>query len=387
MHELESVINPNCCELTSFIVMDILERAVELEKQGRDIIHLQIGEPDFDTPECVKEAACRAIMDGRTHYTHSLGLPELREAVCEHYNSRYGVSVTPNRVVVTSGTSPALMLGFSMLLGQGDEVLMSDPHYACYPNFVRFAGGVPVCVPVEEREGFQFRPERLRQAVTERTRGIIVNTPANPTGTMPTREQLEGVCNLGVPVFSDEIYHQLVYEGEEHTALEFTDDCFVFNGFSKAYAMTGWRLGYVIVPERFVPVIQKMQQNFFICAGSVAQWAGLAALREADEDVARMREVYDIRRKVLIAGLKKLGFGIEVEPTGAFYVLANAQKFTDDSLAFAMDILEKANVGVTPGIDFGKNAEGYIRFSYANSVENIERALERVGKSLESVKG
>jgi aspartate/methionine/tyrosine aminotransferase len=375
-------------EIRPFIVMDVLERAQELEKQGEHVIHLEVGEPDFDTPTCIREAGERALREGKTHYTHSLGLLELREAICEQYKKRYGVEIAPDQIIVTSGTSPAMLLIFGALLEAGDEVIISDPHYACYPNFIRFVEGVPIRIAVAEEDGFQFRPEEIRRKITPRTRGIFINSPANPTGNLLSPERMAEIADLGSMIISDEIYHGLVYEGEEHTILEYTDECFVLNGFSKLYAMTGWRLGYVIAPQRFVRPMQKMQQNFFISASAMAQWAGVEALRskEAAEEVTRMVSTYDERRRYMIKRLKKMGFGITVEPTGAFYVLANAKRFSSDSYRFAFDILHNAKVGVTPGVDFGANAEGYIRLTYANSLENIAEGMDRLERYLEARK-
>ena len=370
-------------EIEPFIAMDVLEKAHSMERAGIHIIHLEIGEPDFDTPACVKNAAIRALEAGHTHYTHSLGLVELREAICRHYQRRYGVVVQPDHVVVTSGTSPAIFMVFSALLDPGDKVIISDPHYACYPNFIRFAGGEPVTIPVSENDGFQYRPEAIRDSIDDRTKAIFINSPSNPTGNLLGHKRMQGIAGLSPYVVSDEIYHGLVYEGEEHSILEYTDRAFVLNGFSKAYAMTGWRLGYLISPEPFVRAIQKVHQNFFIAANTIVQWAGIAALEEATEDVARMRAIYDERRRFMIKRLKDIGFGITVEPTGAFYVLANARRFSGDSYKLAFDILENAHVGVTPGIDFGANAEGYLRFSYANTLENIAEGMDRIERYLE----
>lgn len=373
-------------EIRPFIVMDVLERAQALENQGEHIIHLEVGEPDFDTPACIRTAGERALNEGKTHYTHSLGLVELREAICEHYLQRYGIEIAPEQIIVTSGTSPAMLLIFGALLEAGDEVIISDPHYACYPNFIRFVEGNPVRVPVAEEDGFQFRPKEIRRKITPRTRAIFINSPANPTGNLLASERMVEIANLGKMVISDEIYHGLVYEGKEHSILEYTDECFVLNGFSKLYAMTGWRLGYVIAPPRFVRPMQKMQQNFFISASAMAQWAGVEALKsaEAAAEVARMVSIYDERRRYMIQRLKKMGLGITVEPTGAFYVLANAKRFDSDSYRLAFDILHNAKVGVTPGIDFGENAEGYIRFTYANSLENIAEGMDRLERYLET---
>ncbi len=371
-------------EMTSFIVMDVLERAHEMERQGVGVVHLEIGEPDFDTPECVKEAACKALHDGHTHYTHSLGTVDLREAVCEHYSKTYGVSVDPGQVVITSGTSPAMFSLFSVLLDRGDQLVVSDPHYACYPSFPTFLEAELVYVRVLEEDGFQYRTEAIRDRITKKTRAVLINSPSNPTGNLLSEDRMKEIAELGPYVVSDEIYHGLVYEGKEHSILEFTDHAFVLNGFSKAYAMTGLRLGYIIAPRQFIRSIQKIQQNFFICPSSMAQIAGVAALKEAAEDVERMRGIYDERRRFTIRRLKEMGLGITVEPTGAFYVFANCKHLSEDSYKLAFDILEKAHVGVTPGIDFGAGGEGYIRFSYANSMENIAEGMDRLERYLET---
>jgi aspartate/methionine/tyrosine aminotransferase len=370
-------------EMTSFIVMDVLEKAHEMERQGVHIIHLEVGEPDFDTPACVKAAACRALEEGHTHYTHSLGTIELREAICEYYYKTYLVSVDPDQVVISSGTSPVMFVTFATLLEKGDEVIISDPHYACYPNFIKFVQGVPVTVPVLEEDGFQYEPDAIKAKITPNTKGIFINSPSNPTGNLLSAKRMEAITALGASkespyIISDEIYHGLVYEGKEHSILEFTENAFVLNGFSKLYAMTGLRLGYLIAPKDFMWPIQKVQQNFFISANAMVQKAGIAALKEAGPDVAKMKATYNERRKYMIERLKKMGFGITVEPTGAFYVFANAKHLPLDSYQLAFDILEKAHVGVTPGIDFGKNGEGYLRFSYANSKANIAEGLDRL---------
>ncbi|MFO7727433.1 MAG: pyridoxal phosphate-dependent aminotransferase [Desulfonatronovibrio sp.] len=374
------MISKRCQALKPFYVMEILERAKELEKTGREIIHLEIGEPDFDTPDCVKKAAMRAMDQGKTHYTQSLGIPELRQAISEHYLDTYQVKVDPARILVTSGTSPAMFMLFAALLEQGDEVIISDPHYACYPGFICFSGGVPVKIPVSEENGFELSPETVREHITQKTRAIFINSPSNPTGTLTSADTLKKLSGLGPCVISDEIYHGLVYEGQQHSILEFTDNAFVLNGFSKLYAMTGWRLGYVIAPKDFVRTLQIVHQNFFISANSVAQWSGIAALREAGKDVAEMKNTYNQRRIYMLQRLRQMGFGITVEPGGAFYMLANASFLSENSYKLAFDILENAGVGVAPGIDFGQGAEGYLRFSYANSLENIKTGMDRLEK-------
>ena len=365
--------------------MDVLERAQEMERAGESVIHLEVGEPDFNTPEAVKNSAIEALSRGDTHYTHSLGTPGLREAICNYYEQTYGVrKIDPGRVIVTSGTSPAFLVAMSAILECGEEVILSNPHYACHPNFVRFLEAVPKMIPVYEEDGFQYRPEAIKAAITPRTKAILINSPANPTGNLLEPDRMAEIADVGKLILSDEIYHGLVYEGRARSVLEFTENCIVFNGFSKLFAMTGWRLGYLIAPEYMIRPIQKIVQNFFISANSVAQAAGYTALTDPSvaEDVAKMRETYNSRRQYMIARLREIGFGITVEPTGAFYVFANAHRFTHDSYSFAFEVLENAKVGITPGVDFGSNAEGYIRFSYANSLENIREGLDRIERYL-----
>ncbi len=370
-------------DIPSFIVMDVMERALELQKQGHHIIHLEIGEPDFPTPECICRASIEALRKGYTHYTHSLGMLELREAICEYYDHKYGVTVNPDQILVTSGTSPALLLIFAALIDPGEQIIMSDPHYPCYPNYVRFLGGEPVFVNVEEAEGFQLDAVQIKKHLGPKVKALLINSPSNPTGTLLSKEKMQAIAELGYPIISDEIYHGLVYEEKEHCILEFTDNAFVLNGFSKLFAMTGWRLGYVIAPSHFMRPLQKLQQNFFISASSISQWAGITALRSAQDDVEKMREIYNERRMFLISKLKRLGFGLATEPRGAFYVFANAKHLSSNSYDLAFEILEKAHVGVAPGIDFGDNGEGYLRFSYANSMENLAEGLRRIERYLQ----
>jgi aspartate/methionine/tyrosine aminotransferase len=373
-----SAVSRRAREITPFLVMDILERAKELERQGEEIIHLEIGEPDYDTPAVVKDAAYRAMAAGETQYTHSQGLIELREALCEHYWEKYRVRVTPEQFIVTSGTSPAMILIFGALLDLGDEVLLPNLHYACYPNILKLVDAVPRYVPVREEDGFQLNPAELGPYLTPRTKAVLVNSPGNPSGTLASAAVLARLAELGPHVISDEIYHGLVYEGKEHSILEFTDRAFVINGFSKVYAMTGWRLGYLVAPPEFIRPLQKLMQNFFISANPFVQRAGIAALTQAGDEIEAMRVTYDVRRRFLLAGLAKLGFKIPVPPTGAFYVFVNARYLSTDSYALAFDILEKVKVGVAPGIDFGPGGEGFLRFSYANSLENLAEGLRRL---------
>ncbi len=369
--------------ITPFIVMEVLEKAAEMEKRGINVVHLEVGEPDFNVPVCVSEAVQKAFAEGRTHYTHSLGDPELREEIAIRYKKEYGVHVSPEQIIVTSGSSPAILLTLGVLCDSGDEIILSDPGYACYQNFIRFVGAKAVKVSVYEEDGFQYRPEEISKKITSRTKAILINSPMNPTGNLLSREVMQELTKFGVPIISDEIYHGLVYEDRAHSILEFTDNAFVLSGFSKLYAMTGLRLGYVIAPVDCIRPMQKLQQNLFICASSTAQRAGISALQNAADDVEKMKETYNKRRIYLVERLQKMGFSIQVPPTGAFYVFVNAKHLSENSYELAFDILEKAHVGVTPGIDFGENGEGFLRFSYANSIENIEEGLNRLEKYLE----
>jgi len=372
-------------EITPFLVMDILEKAKKMEAGGEDIVHLEVGEPDFDTPLSVREAAKEAIDRGQTGYAPSLGLPELREIISEDYNARYGVNITSERVIITSGSSPALQMIFASLINEGDEVIMSNPHYACYENFVKFFGGHARFVDLGEKEDFRLKSHAVSGKISKKTRAILVNSPANPTGVVLSGSELESICNLNVPVISDEIYHGLTYEGDEHSVLEFSDDAFVVNGFSKRYAMTGWRLGYAIVPHDYIRPLQRLIQNFFISAPTISQWGGLAALKYAGEDLQLMKEEFRKRRDYIVEGLGKMGLKLGARPEGAFYVLVNVKDFTNDSLSFCYDLLDKGKVALTPGIDFGSGGEGYVRLSYANSIERIGEGLQRIGKYLEMV--
>lgn len=370
-------------KIPPFLVMDILEAAQSLERAGEEIVHLEIGEPDFGAPEHVIEAAEKALQDGKTKYTHCQGIIELREAICEHYSQAYGVHIGPEQVFVNSGSSPAMFTVFSTLLNPGDEVILTNPHYACYPNIFSFLGGRPVYLNLRGDEGFRYRIEEVEGLISPRTKAILINSPANPTGIVMDREDLERLAQCE-PCFviSDEIYHGLVYEGRAHSILEFTDRAFVLNGFSKVYGMTGWRLGYTIVPEEFIRPMQRVQQNFFISANAFVQWAGVAALKESQRTIVEHVKEYDARRRFIIKRLKEIGFGIGAEPTGAFYVLADAHRFGSDSHRLSFELLEKAGVAVTPGIDFGSKGEGFLRFSYSNSSENIAEGMNRLDRYL-----
>jgi aspartate/methionine/tyrosine aminotransferase len=372
-------------KIKSFLAMDIVEKLEQRRAAGRPTISFSLGEPDLAPPESVRRACMLALEQDFTKYTSTQGLPELREAIAADYARKYAVTVDPDRILVTGGTSPALLLVFSVLLGTGDDAIISNPHYPCYPAFVEYLKAKPNFVDVFEEDGFQYRPKEIEKKIGPKTKAILINSPSNPTGTLLSDAAMEGIAQLASKdrwIVSDEIYHNLVYEGRERSILEFTDKAFVLNGFSKSYAMTGYRLGYVIVPEPFVRTLQILHQNFYISANSFVQKAGVAALQEGEKYLRKTRQIFDERRKAMLEGVEKLGFKVAVKPTGAFYVFANVKHLTNDSHAFALDLLEQTDVGVTPGIDFGSGGEGYLRFSYATSVEKIREGLERIERYL-----
>jgi aspartate/methionine/tyrosine aminotransferase len=377
------MISKRADSFTSSIVMDVMAKAEELERKGERVIHLEVGEPDFPTPKVITQAAINALSNNKTRYTHALGLLELRQAICDFYLKEYGVNITPDQVLVSTGTSPALLFAMLAILDHGDEVIISNPRYPCYQNFILAAGGKIKEVKTYPEEGFQYRPNDIKKKLARRTKAIMINSPSNPTGIVMRKDQLQSMAQFDKQyIISDEIYHGLVYQGRAHSILEFTDKAFVINGFSKLYAMTGWRLGYCIFPRQFSKVMQRIHQNFMISANGFIQWAGIAALTKAQDDVAEMVKIYDERRQYMLARLKNMGFVIHVEPTGAFYVFADARRFCTDSYKEAFRIIEEIKVGVTPGIDFGSAGEGFLRFSYANSLENIKEGLNRLEKYL-----
>ena len=367
--------------VTPFLVMEVMERAGELERRGRSIVHLEVGEPDFDTPPVVLEAGIRAMRDGCTHYTHSQGRLELREAIVEWQKRRYGIDISPEQIVVSSGSSAAMVLAFASLLDKGDRVLLTNPGYACYPKFVSVFDGVPEGIPVSEKEGFQYPVEVVKNRLDCGFKALLLNSPSNPTGTMTNADRIRDLVEVigeKAIIVSDEIYHGLEYGEKGHSILEFTSDAVVINGFSKLFAMTGWRLGYAVFPRDLVRSVQKLQQNLFISAPDFAQVAAVAALQDAAEDVEAMRLEYDRRRQYVLKRLSGMGLEIPVEPTGAFYVFINVSRFTNNALEFAFRILEQAGVAVTPGVDFGTNGEGFIRICYANSLENLALGMDRL---------
>jgi len=378
------MVSQRAADVTPFIAMDVLERANELD----DVIHLEVGEPDFSPPERVIETAVDSLRAGNTNYTAARGKPELRRAIAAHYDREYGVDVDPERVVVTPGTSPGLFLAMAALVDPGDEVVLTDPHYACYPNFVRVVEGEVRTVPLRASEGFQPRVADFEAAVGADTSALLCNSPANPTGAVMDGETLAALADVAVaadatPVV-DEVYHGLSYDAAEHTMLEYTDDAFVLNGFSKRFAMTGWRLGWVIVPPDYVDAVNRLAQNVLICAPNFVQDAGVAALSTPTDRLDEIRETYRERRDLLVDAVEDWGLDLGYTPQGAYYLLADVSDLPGDALDVA-DLFLEAGVAVTPGVDFGDEAADYLRFSYATDAEAIETAIERIDRLLATV--
>jgi aspartate/methionine/tyrosine aminotransferase len=307
-----------------------------------------------------------------------MGTPALRKEICHHYRREYGIGIDPERIVVANGSSAALFLTFASILDPGDQVILGTPHYSCYPNYIKFLGGKPVFIKLKEADGFQINPESVRKKLSKKTKAILINSPSNPTGTVLKPEVMKVIASLKTAVISDEIYHGLAYGRPAKTILEFTDDAFVLGGFSKRYAMTGWRIGYVIAPREFIRPIQKVQQNFQISPNAIAQEAAIAALKSSGAEAAKMKKEFEKRRQVMIEGLRSAGFSVPYEPEGAFYVFASCRFLDGDSQRLAFDILEKAGVAVTPGVDFGSAGEGYLRFSYTASTTFIREGVSRL---------
>ena len=368
--------------------MDILERALEMERSGRRIYHLEVGEPDFDTPEPIVRAAIRALEKGYTHYTHSLGILELRETIAEFYREHYSVDVDPGRVIVSSGSSPLLFLVFASILNPGDQVVVADPSYPCYANALEFLGCTVRRIPLSREDGYQVDVDRIKAVIRDgRAKAVVLGSPSNPTGVLVDPEIFKSLGEMGLIVVSDEIYHGLVYEGREKSALEVLEDAIVVGGFSKRFAMTGWRLGYAILPKDLVEAVQRVQQNLIISANSFVQWGGIAALREAIEHAEKMREIFNERRLLALSILKKGGIEIGYNPIGAFYIYLDLPEVIEDSYTFSLELLEKKGVAVTPGIDFGPSGRTAIRISYANSEEHIKKGLKLLLEYIQEIKG
>ncbi len=367
-----------------FYVMDLLARARGMERAGRDLVHMEVGEPDFTTPQPVMLAGEQALHAGRTHYTPALGLPELREAIAVHYAGDFGVRVEAGRIAVTPGASGALQLALGVLVDPGDEVLMADPGYPCNRHFVEMFNGVPVSIPVGRETGYQLSAEQVEAAWTPRTRAVLVASPSNPTGTLLGAGQLRALLQVvrehGGSLIVDEIYHQLVFGHVPETALALSPDLFVVNSFSKYYGMTGWRLGWLVAPAAYVDAVDRLAQNIFLAAPTLSQHAALAAFAPQTREITEQRRLeFGRRRDFLLPALRELGFDLPLTPQGAFYLYADCSALVPDSFAFADDLLDKAAVAITPGRDFGSHrAAEHVRFAYTTSMERLERGIERI---------
>ncbi len=371
---------------------EVLARAKALERAGRQIVHLEIGEPDFDTPAHIKEAAKQALDAGATHYGPSAGLPELREAIAKHIGETRGVPVSPDEVVVTPGAKPIMFFTIMALAGEGDEVIYPNPGFPIYESVINFVGAVPVPIPLREESGFGFDLELFERRVSSRTRLIIVNSPQNPTGGVLDRGQLERIADVarrrGIPVLSDEIYRQFLYEGEFASIMTLPgmrERTILLDGFSKSYAMTGWRLGYGVMPQPLAEHLTRLMVNSASCTASFVQLAGIAALQGDQTPVGRMVAEFKRRRDLLVDGLNRLPGVRCARPRGAFYVFPNVTATGRPSGEIAERLLTEAGVALLSGTAFGAHGEGYLRLSYANSEANLRLALERMRPVFESL--
>lgn len=372
-------------DIEPFHVVELLTRARQLEAEGRDIIHMEVGEPDFPTPEPIADAAVNAIKGGKTKYTEALGLPELRAAISDFYRQRYGVSVPAGRIAITNGASGALNLAFACLADPDSEWLLADPGYPCNRHILRTFSGRPCNIPVGPETNFQPTPELLRRHWTPQTAGLLVASPANPTGTLltlPEIKALAAVCREKNGHFLvDEIYHGLTYETDAPTACAAGDDIWVINSFSKYFQMTGWRLGWMVIPQAYVRDVEKLAQNLVLCPSTPAQYGALAAFEPATIALLEERRAeFRRRRDFLAPALEAIGFRITARPEGAFYLYCDCSALSNDSFALAKDLLEKVGVAATPGLDFGSNApERHIRFAYTTGVDRLAEAAARLG--------
>lgn len=376
-------------KIRPFHVMKLLERAKQLESQGRSIIHMEVGEPDFTTPEPIIEAGRQALADGKTHYTPAMGLPQLRKAISDHYKQRYSLDISSNRIAITPGASGALHLLLSVLINPGDGVVMADPGYPCNRNFVHLVGGIPQTVDVSATTDYQLTDEMIEHNWHDDTKAVLVASPSNPTGTMLSRQELKNIYQVvqekGGYLIVDEIYQGLIYNMEEHSALEISDRIFVINSFSKYFGMTGWRLGWLVAPEEAVDALDRLAQNIFLSAPTPAQYAALSAFSDEALNILEQRkDIFRQRRDYLLPALEEIGFKFQTKPQGAFYLYGDCSQLTDNSASFAHELLEQKGVAVTPGMDFGNNdPELHLRFAYTTDIELLREGVERIRRFVE----
>jgi len=377
-------------DIAAFEAVELFTRARELEAQGRSIIHMEVGEPDFATPQTIIDAGMTALQHGNVHYTPALGIPALREAISDWYTTRYRVKVPPERIVITAGGSGALLLALGVLLSPGDEILMGDPSYPCNRHFVRTLEGQARLIATGPQNSYQLTAAMVEQHWSPKTIAAMLASPSNPTGTMIADSEMRAIAEVvharGGRLIVDEIYHGLTYGFDAATALAISDEIFVLNSFSKYFQMTGWRIGWLVVPKSYVREIEKLAQNLFICPPNLAQHAALAAFRPETLAITEARRTeFQRRRDFLLPALKEIGFAVPVTPIGAFYVYADCSRFTTDTFVLAEELLMKAGVAVTPGRDFGKNASArYMRITYTTSMENLHEGVVRIGRFLTS---
>jgi aspartate/methionine/tyrosine aminotransferase len=377
-------------DIAAFEAVELFTRARELEAQGRSIIHMEVGEPDFATPQTIINAGMASLQHGNVHYTPALGIPALREAISGWYALRYHVEIPPERIVVTAGGSGGLLLALGVLLSPGDEVLMGDPSYPCNRHFVRALEGHAKLIATGPQDSYQLTADMVKQRWSPKTIAAMLASPSNPTGTMIADSEMRAIADVvqarGGRLIVDEIYHGLTYGFDATTALTISDEIFVLNSFSKYFQMTGWRIGWLVVPKSYVREIEKLAQNLFICPPNLAQHAALAAFTpEALAITESRRAEFQRRRDFLLPALREIGFEVPVTPVGAFYIYADCSRFTTDTFALAEDLLTKAGVAVTPGRDFGTNAsERYMRITYTTSMENLREGVARIARFLTS---
>lgn len=391
---MKEVIAKRFREVQPFLGRVMFEKAKAMERKGEKLVHFELGEPDFDTPQHIKEAAKRALDEGHTHYAPSAGILELREAIAEKLKKENSFDADPvSEICVTIGSQEAAYLAIMCTIDPGDEVLITDPAYYIYRNCVLMAGGAPVSVPLEKENHFRLNPQDLEKRLTSRSKMVVVNSPCNPTGSVMTKGDLEAIDDLArtydLLVVSDEIYEKITYDGQKHYSIaalsKDTSRMIVVGGFSKAYAMTGWRIGYAVANKTIISTMIKMQQSAVSSGTTFAQKGAVAALRGPQEPLQKMLKEFQKRREVIIGGLNKIeGFSV-AKPKGAFYAFVDTKKLQKPSIELSEYLLNEARVVTTPGIAFGENGEGYIRMSYAASIENIEEGLERIKRAVDKL--
>ena len=375
-------------EIESFKVMDLLKRAKQLDSQGMDVVHMEAGEPDFATAAPIAEAAKKAIDMGMTQYTPAAGIPELREKISEWYFQHYGLNISADRIVVTTGASSALLMVFALLADAGQSFIMADPGYPCNRQFLRFLDAKSQLVAVEAVQNFQLTANLVSEHWSSDTAGVLLASPANPTGAVVHEQEMRAIADTvrakGGSLIVDELYHGLIYEEKDLSVLSIDPNAFVINSFSKYFGMTGWRLGWLVAPAEVAPELEKLAQNLMISPNTVSQYAALAAFEPKTIEILEARKAqFQLRRDLLVTGLRAIGFDIPLMPEGAFYVYADAKRFTDNAAEFCWSLLENDHIATTPGLDFGHHrCQDFVRFSYTTGLDRIELALERLRRRL-----